>query len=92
MRGTGRIRQAHVRGFYVAGTAAAFLERRATEKRPGGVAAVGDMEKVDGSRCGVCVENVANGAWDAEQSGRGWGGGDEGGIGTCKDVVRGSPN
>ena len=87
VRGAGQIRQAHFRGLYVTGTAAAFVERQAAEERPGGAAAVGTAETVDGSQCGVRVENVANGARGVERGGRGWDGMDEGGTCACKDVV-----
>ena len=87
--GAGRIGQALLRGLYMTGTAAAFLERRAAEERLGGVAAVGAVETVDGGLCGVRMEHVANGVWNVERGGRGRGGVDEGDAGACKDFVGG---
>ena len=89
VKGAERIGQAHFQGLYPTGAAAALRERRAAEERTGGVAAVGAVETVDGSLCGVRMENVANGAWDVERGGRGRGGVDEGGASACKDVVGG---
>ena len=62
MRGAGRVKHAHFRGLYVIGSVAVFLKRRAAEARPGGVEEAAAVETVDGSRCGVRMENIANGA------------------------------
>ena len=70
MRGAGRIEQAHFRGLYVKSTAAAGLERRAADERPGGVAAVEAVETVEGSRCKVRMESVANSTWGVERGGQ----------------------
>ena len=61
LRGVGRIEQAQLRGLYITGTAAAYLERRAAEEGPERTKAVEAAEALHSGRGGGREGTVTGG-------------------------------